>query len=318
MTDELQTSSNKGYFIALASALVLSTTGIFIRYLTQTYQLPPLILALWREVFVCLTLLIVLRVWRPDLLKIDRHHLPYLFWYGLVLAAFNALWTTSVALAGAAIATVLAYTSAGFSAILGRWLLKEPLTTAKIAALVFNLSGILLVSGMLDENLSAANLAGVITGALSGLAYAGYTLMGRVAAQRGLNSWSTLMYIFGIAAVIMLGLNLLPGDIVPGSAKEIGEIFWLGDSWAGWGVLLLLAAVPTVGGYGLYNLSLVYLPSSIVSLLVTTEPPFTAAIAYLFLGERLTPWQIAGSVLILAGVIFLRLGRKNGKSPALH
>jgi drug/metabolite transporter (DMT)-like permease len=35
-------------------------------------------------------------------------------------------------------------------------------------------------------------------------------------------------------------------------------------------------------------------------------------IAYLFLRERLTPIQIVGSLLILAGVIFLRLseGRK--------
>ena len=35
----------RGYSIALLSAVILSTTAIFIRYLTQTYQLPALVLA---------------------------------------------------------------------------------------------------------------------------------------------------------------------------------------------------------------------------------------------------------------------------------
>ena len=47
---------------ALISAAILSTTAIFIRYLTQTYQLPALVLAFWRDVFVILTLLLVLRL----------------------------------------------------------------------------------------------------------------------------------------------------------------------------------------------------------------------------------------------------------------
>jgi drug/metabolite transporter (DMT)-like permease len=35
----------------------------------------------------------------------------------------------------------------------------------------------------------------------------------------------------------------------------------------------------------------------------------TALLAYLLLGERFTPAQIAGSILILAGVLILRYGR---------
>ena len=35
----------RGYGIALISAAVFSTTAIFVRYLTQTYRLPALVLA---------------------------------------------------------------------------------------------------------------------------------------------------------------------------------------------------------------------------------------------------------------------------------
>ena len=84
-------------------------------------------LAFWRDVFVTLTLLLVLGLLRPALLRVDRKYLCYLVLYGLVLAIFNSLWTLSVSLNGAAVSTVLAYCSAGFTALLGWWLLKERL-----------------------------------------------------------------------------------------------------------------------------------------------------------------------------------------------
>jgi drug/metabolite transporter (DMT)-like permease len=57
----------------------------------------------------------------------------------------------------------------------------------------------------------------------------------------------------------------------------------------------------------LYNVSLSYLPSSVANLVLTLEPTFTAAIAYVVLGERLNGIQVAGSLLILGSVLFLRV-----------
>jgi drug/metabolite transporter (DMT)-like permease len=297
----------RGYTIALISAMILSTTAIFIRHLTQTYHLPSLVLAFWRDCLVVLTLLLVLGLRRPRLLRVTRRHLLYLIVYGLILAIFNALWTLSVALNGAAISTVLVYCSAGFTALLGWWLLKERLDWAKFLALVLSLGGCVLVSGALDTAAWQANLIGIVAGILSGLFYAIYSLMGRSAAQRGLNPWTTLFYTFGLAAVFLLLFNLLPGGPLPGAASRLADLFWLGTAMAGWGILFLLAAGPTVLGFGLYNVSLSYLPSSIANLIVTLEPAFTTVIAYFLLGERLNGLQFGGSVLILAGVVFLRI-----------
>jgi drug/metabolite transporter (DMT)-like permease len=69
----------------------------------------------------------------------------------------------------------------------------------------------------------------------------------------------------------------------------------------------LLAIGPSIGGYGLYNVSLKYLSASVANLIATLEPSMTAVLAYLFLGEILTPAQIVGSILILVGVVILRL-----------
>jgi drug/metabolite transporter (DMT)-like permease len=308
MTRPTSSSTNlaRGYPIAVAAAAFLSTTAIFIRYLTQTYQVPALVLALWRDVFVGITLLPLLGLFHPSLLRVNRHHLRYLAAYGLLLSIFNALWTLSVALNGAAVATVMVYCSAGFTALLGRWLLKERLGWAKLLAVALSLGGCALVAGAFDAAAWQVNLVGVLTGVLSGLAYAIYSLMGRSAAQRGLSPWTTLFYTFSFAAAVLLGVNLLAGGALPGSAVRPADIFWLGKALPGWGVLFLLAAGPTVAGFGLYNVSLSYLPSSVANLIVTLEPVFTAVTAYFLLGERLNTAQVAGSLMILGGVVFLR------------
>lgn len=297
---------NRGYGIALFSALILSTTAIFVRYLTQTFSLPPLILAFWRELIVALTLLLVFLVAFPRLLKVRKSDLPILLLYGLTLAIFNALWTVAVAMNGAAVSTVLVYTSTGFTAILGRWLFKERLGWIKIVAVLLCLGGCVLVSGALDRSAWISNGLGILTGILSGLSYAVYSLMGRAMGNRGINPWTTLLYIFGFAALILFTLNLCFGKFLPGAALQLKDFLWLGDSIKGWGILFLLAAGPTVVGFGMLNISLARLPASVANLILSLEPAFTTIIAYILLSERLTILQIAGSLMIMVGVVFVR------------
>src|SRR5450759_1616491 len=303
----LPSTRTRGYSIALISAAILSTTAIFIRFLSTTYHVPALVLAFWRDAFVSMTLVVVFGLWRPQLLRVGRQHVLYLAFYGFILALFNSLWTLSVSLNGAAVSTVLVYCSSAFTALLGWWFLKESLGLPKLMAVALSLGGCVLVSGALDSASGSANLGGILTGVLSGLSYAAYSLLGRSAAQRGLNPWTTLLYNFGFAAVFLLVFKLLPGGFLPGAAARPADIFWLGNALAGWGILFLLAAAPTVAGYGLLNVSLKYLPSSVAQLIVTLEPAFTVVMAYLFFGELLSGIQILGSLLILAGVVFLRI-----------
>lgn len=297
----------RGYTIALISAGILSTTAIFIRYLTQTYHIPALVLAFWRDVIVFLTLLPILALLRPLLLRVQRRHLFFLIIYGFVLAIFNALWTLSVALNGAAVSTLLVYCSAAFTALLGWWFLKERLDWAKILAVALSLGGCVLVSGAWDPAVWSANLMGILTGVFAGLAYAIYSLLGRSAAQHGLSPWTVLLYIFGFATIFLLFFNLVPGGVLPGAATDPSELLWRGGSFAGWGILFLLAAGPTLAGFGMYNLSLSYLPSSVANLIATSELAFTALMAFFLLNERLSAIQIGGSVMILAAVLFLRI-----------
>lgn len=297
----------RGYVAALLSAATLSTTAIFIRHLTESYGMRPLVLALWRDGLVAVTLLGALWLARPAMVQVRRRNVRPLLAYGLVLALFNAVWTLSVALNGAAVATVLAYSSPAFTVVLARWFLQEQVGWAKMVAVALCMAGCVLVAGMLDGAAWQLNGLGIVTGLLSGLCYAVYSLMGRATARQGLSPWTTLLYTFSFATVFLFFLNVLPGDFLPGAARSEAELLWQGAPAMGWALLVVLAAGPTVLGFGFYNVSLSLLPSSVANLILTLEPAFTAAIAYVLLGERFTGAQLAGGVMIVSGVLFLRV-----------
>lgn len=307
----------RGYLICIVGTIFWSSTAVFIRYLTQTYHLPPLVLAFWRDLFLALFLGTVFVVARPTRLRLERRHWPFILFYGLVLSLFNSTWTVSVALNGAAVSTVLAYSSAAFTAIMGWRLFGEQLGKVKILAVTLSLLGCVFVSGAYDFSAWHVNPIGIATGLVSGLAFAFYSLMGKEAAHRSLNSWTVLVYTFAAAAGFLLLYNLF-GDWLPAGLSST-NLFWLGWQPVGWLVLGALAIGPTVAGYGLYTASLVYLPASVANVIATTEPVMTGLQSYILLGERFTLPQWIGSGLILGGVIVLRMSESMGaeqRSPA--
>lgn len=312
-TEDIASSRlTRGYLICIAGTVFWSTTAIFIRYLTETYALPPLVLAFWRDLTLTLTLGLFFLVFRRARLRLPRGQMRFMLFYGLILSLFNSLWTISVALNGAAVSTVLAYSSAGFTAILGWRLFGERLGPVKILAVTLSLLGCAFVSGAFDPVAWQFNPLGVITGLLSGLAFAAYSLLGKEASHRSINPWTVLLYAFGFATIFLFGYNWLAPVLPQGMAST--NLFWLGDAYLGWLVLLLLAVGPTVGGFGLYTVSLNYLPASVANIIATLEPMMTGVLAFVLLGERFTTPQLLGSILIVAGVIVLRLEERVGTS----
>lgn len=304
-TENAQSHLSRGYLICVTATVIWSLTAIFIRYLTEEFHIPALVLAFWRDLFAASTVALALLLLAPRHLRLARNHLRFLLLYGFVLSVFNSLWTVSVSLNGAAVSTVLVYSSSAFTAVLGWWLLREKLGSIKITAVILSLVGCILVSGAYDLGLWQLNPLGILTGLLSGLAFAAYSLFGRTAANRGIYPWTTLLYTFSFATIFILGFNFL-GEWLPQGVAST-ELLWLGNSLVGWTVLVTLAIVPTIGGYGLYTVSLSYLPASVASIIATLEPVLTTIMAFFLLGERLTIPQWAGGFLIICGVILLRL-----------
>jgi drug/metabolite transporter (DMT)-like permease len=210
---------------------------------------------------------------------------------------------------GAAVATVLGYGSAGFAAVLAWLIFKESLGLTKIIAVVLSLFGCVLVAEAYDLNLWMSNPLGIVVGLFSGLVFAGYSLAGKEAANRNLNAWTALLYSFVFGSVFIFLFNLFPA--LPGAAGTLSALVPR-LPLDGWLLLLALSFIASTLGFGLYTLSMNYLPASVANLLATTEPVMTAIEAYLFLGERMTEVQVVGSGIILLAVALLQVfGERN-------
>jgi drug/metabolite transporter (DMT)-like permease len=300
----------KGYFIAMIGVMFWSFTGVLIGYLVINYKMPALLVAFWRDLFVCVVLLPSLFLIRRSLLHIHVSQIGFYTFYGLILALFNSIWTLSVKTNGAAVATVLGYSSAGFTAILAWWLFREKLGLPKIVAVILSLGGCVMVANAYSQEMWKLNPLGISTGLLSGLLFAGYNLLGKEAARRKANPWTSMLYSFAFGSLFVMIFNLFP--ILPGAAGSFKRLL-PNLPVDGWFVLILLSFVPTVLGYGLYIASMSYLPVSIASLLATSEPVMTAVEAYVFLDERMTMIQIVGGLIILSAVLVVQLEKNNQK-----
>jgi DME family drug/metabolite transporter len=299
--------SAKGYIIAIIGIAFWSTTAVFLGYLLTYYHMPALVLAFWRNLLVCAALIPAIFFIQRPLLSIKFSQVRFYIFYGLVLAVFNSIWTLSVQENGAAAATVLAYSSAGFTAILAFFIFRELLGYPKILAIILSLGGCVLAANAYRGEMWQTNPLGVTTGLITGVLFAAYTLFGKEASKREMNVWTSLLYSFAFGAFFIMLFNLLP--FLPGAAGSFSSL--VPDlPVKGWGILVLLSFGPTLLGFGLYNASMNYLPASITNLLATTEPVLTAVEAYIFLGERLTIVQIAGSVIILIAVLIVRLEKE--------
>ena len=300
---------SRGYVIALTATVIWSTTGIIISYLSKTYSLPSLVLAFWRDLFVSFGMAVGLLVFSRPLFQLDRKHWGFMVWYGLTLAIFNSMWTFSVQYNGAAVATVMAFSSPAMTAILSRIVLKEQFSRIKIVSILLSLAGIIFVSGAYDPSAWNLNPLGIIFGLLSGLLFAIYNLEGKHASDTNIDSWTALLYSFAWATVFLFFFNL-GNDLFLTGKVAFADLLWLGDSVSGWGLLFFLGVAPTLGGFGLYTLSIRYLSPTTSNLIATLEPAFTAIWAYFLLNEVLTGTQLFGGLLVLMGVVLLRFGEK--------
>jgi drug/metabolite transporter (DMT)-like permease len=316
MTPRSQSSPTRGYLIAFVGTAIWSTTAIFIGFLTRRYHVPPLVLAFWRDLIVAGTLFVVFALVVRPLLRLERRHVLFFVLYGFVLAAFNALWTTSIGLNGAAVATVLVYSSPAFTALVGWRLWGERLDALKVGAVVLCIAGCALVSGAYDRAAWQVNPLGIVVGLVPGGAFAAYSLLGKASSRRGVNPWTATLYTFAFAAAFLL-LVQRPDTLLWLSRPLAAGVGGERDALLGWGALVLLAAGPTIGGYGLYTVSLTMLPAATANLIVTLEPAMTAILAFLLLGERLTVLQLAGGLVILTGVVLLRLSDRVGNATVV-
>jgi drug/metabolite transporter (DMT)-like permease len=280
-----------GYLAVLLAAAVWGTSGIFVKLVIIETDVSAISLAFWRDVTTFVALLTGLALFRRDLLRVKGSELRPLVGLGISLGIFHVFWNLGVMVNGAAVATVQQAAMPAIVTIAAWFLWREALSWVKIAAIALTFVGTVLVSGLEVWGEIELSIGGLLIGLAMPSFYAAWNLFGKEA-RKTHSPLTTLTYGFGIATLVLLPLQFFTPQ--PWPVPRMGYVWFAG-----------LVFLSTIGGFTIYTFALGRLPASVATILAMSEIPFVMVYAYVFLGERLTPTQVVGSMLVVAGVLLL-------------
>ena len=218
---------------------------------------------------------------------------------GLFFAADLIFWHQAIADVGAGLATVLGNLQVVIVPFVAWAVLSEAPGRRILAALPLTLIGVVLISGALEDGAYGAEpLRGVLFGALTGVAYAGFILILRHGNDDQRRPAGPLFDATWVAAVCALAVALLLGvdDLAP--------------AWPSAGWLVLLALSSQVLGWLLISISLPRLPAALTSMILTIQPVGSVALGIFLLGEDPSVLQLGGAACILAGLVSVAASRR--------
>jgi len=266
---------------------------------------PPARLAEAR-VTVALLALAPLLAWRqPALLRTSRSSLPVLAAFGVCVAAVNFAYYLAIDHLPVGVAISLQYTAPvlllGFTAVVAR----RPPGLLAWAAGALTLAGAVLVSQAL-EGAAGADAAGLAAGLASAVLFAAYLLLAERAGRLGVPPATVLLW--GFVAAVAVWSVAAPWWSWPFArlAQPRVALAVLGVGLVGT-LLPFFLAVDAVR----------HIPAATAGIAATSEPVFAAALAWLLLGQHLDAGQLAGGLLVVAGVALAQVaGARETPTPA--
>lgn len=278
--------------IALFSgAICIALSPIWVR----VSEVGPTASAFWR-VFLAVPLLWILF----SSLKTKETKIVPLQWgtmlaAGVAFAGDLAFWHWSIRFTSVANSTLLANLASIF-VTLAAWIFwKQRPSALFLAGLAAALAGVsLLVRASLGSSPTA--LLGDGLGVVTALFYAWYLLSVKRLRDRGAATLQLMAVTTTLTAAILLPVALASGEaLLPPTA-------------AGWLKLLGLAWISHAAGQGLIAYALAHLPAGFSSVGLLLQPVIAALFAWVLLGESLSVLQVAGGLVVLAGIALARRG----------
>jgi len=225
---------------------------------------------------------------------------PLLFWAGVFFAGDLALWHWSLLLTSIAAATLEANCAPVLVTLLAWALWRERPRLAFLGVLVLAFGGMLLI---LAPKLGAGShaLLGDALGLGTACFYAAYILA--VARLRARHSTGSVMFASTLVFTVLLLPLALTQRFLPLTAH-------------GWWLLIGCALSAQVLGQSLIAYALAHLPAAFGAVGLYVQVIAAAVYAWLLLGERLAPLQIAGGLVVMTAIALARRAQRVAPAAA--
>jgi len=209
---------------------------------------------------------------------------------GVFFALDIALWNTSVMHTGAAVASILGNNTPIFVGVMSWLVFRRRPRGSFWTGLALSLAGCLTI--MLGPA-SAGSAPITLYGNLLALGASGFFAAYLVTTERIRPSMDTLT--FNSLAIAGSIATLLVVCVV-------ARLPLAGFPPRAWAAMVALGLVSQLAAYYALVYALGHLPATMTSVGLLAQVPCTAVLAMLLLGEPLTPLQIVGGLIVLAGI----------------
>lgn len=271
-------------------AVQLSFSGFHVVGKVMLETMPPLALATTRVLFA--TPLLVGLAWWKDRRLPSWRYWPHLALLGLLGVFLNQiLFVVGLKYTTATNAAILMPSIPVFAVGMG-WLTRvERVGPRRIMGVLLAAAGAVTLLDPRSFSLGDSSALGTLLILVNCLSYATFLVLQRPLLAK--LPWRTVIawsFLFGGVGVTLVGMPALGTVDVPGLGMEV----WLG--------VLYIALFPTFLGYLLNTWAVRRSSATLAAAYTTVQPLLTAMLAMVFLAERLGGPQIAGFVLIAAGL----------------
>lgn len=289
-----------GVIFVLIAGVLWGTTGIYVRWFSKL-GLSSLQITVFKMFIAATVLILWCLIFDREALKINKKDIWVFFCSGLIsMDFFTVCYFSTIQNADLSIAATLLYAAPIVVLLLSVILFKEKFTAKKAIACVLAFLGCFLVSGLIGSGRGIPGKA-LLTGILSAIGYALYSIFGEIAIRKGYKSLTITTYTFMIAAVGSLIL-LRPAQIADAAAKTTVPMF----------ILMLVAISINVSllPYIFYTNGLLRIAPSKASIIASIEPVTATVVGALIFKEYPDIYGVFGIIFVLGAIVLLNIKAK--------
>ena len=296
----------RGTVLVLCAAVGFGSSGVLSKPVMSAGFTPQQVAAM-RVGLAAVALLGGAAVLRPGMLRVRRDQLGLLLAYGLIgVGGVQLCYFAAIGRLPIGIAMVLEFTSPVLVALWVRFVRGTPMPAGAWLGTAMAMAGL----GMVAQVWEGLRLdaVGLLAGLGTAVCSAAYFLLGERSAGThhplGLVTWG--MVIGAISLFVLVPPWTLPAAAF-GRQTALGAPVWT--------LLVAVALFSTAMAYLLGITALGFLPSTAASVLGLAEPVIATTLAWLLLHESLSPVQLAGAAVLLAGAATVELRGRSTITP---
>jgi len=269
--------------------------GVFVRTLTQN-GIDSSTLLFLRFSIAIIPLLLAIIFTDKKLFKIQIKDIPLILVCAMCIVGLNLCYNESMNTISLSLAAVLLSLAPIYVLIFAYVLFREKITSKKIICIIFAIFGCLLMTGVLENDISNIPIHGILYGIGAGLFWAVYLMASKKSIEQGNHTFTILLYaiiFISIALIPFTHFNQISGFISINPTLTI--IFLIVHSTFSFALPYILSTV-----------SLNYLDSGTSSIFMSGSEPLAALIfGLLIYSEIPTVMMLCGFVLTLIAMTIL-------------